>query len=547
MNITNNMGPQEIFNCVNFILQLITNGTSAIIQVNQNFHLSYPVFQQDFFKRRAPFVSHVFPNIYIADLEKVSVLKFISGIKSGTYNNRAQFIFIARYLSNSDVTFLVEEYMVNFIFINISTGEVQTVFPYKTRNLHDFSTDLVKIGSCGNSDFDEKIFSDKLPSSWDNSTLIMLYRRGEPYTMISNGKRKGVEFDLIDIFVKKLGVKAHYIDQFFLRSHLMILALYISKFDIHFGNEITLTFKREEYAFPYTCTALYWHVPKPDIIPKWQLIFHAFSVDLYVLWGVIVILFSVLWFITYTILKNQKFSNNFFNKLWVILSIIMEQPGTYTTEFGTVIILLLLIFQSSMIMNVLYKAKYTSLLSSETYNDEINSFEDIMEKKLRVGSTLFERKIYRNTPDIKKYMDQNYVQCDDGNGCLFQSVLTKDLAVLRSTTKVDYFHHLLEESGNFSYLIRILPAVAHYFNCFVSPRGHPIFPTLNKYMFYFVDHGFVNMVMSKYNIDSPRKKNPENIQLNFEDVKAAFILLLSGNSAAGLIFLIEKLVTIYSS
>ncbi|XP_044763688.1 uncharacterized protein LOC123320435 [Coccinella septempunctata] len=530
---------------MNLIFHLVANDGDTIFQVMQNFQLEYPVISRNYLgKNRLQHAQISGPNIYMVNVDKLPAEDFLEKLEREYHNSRVRFIFIGRHFQESDVNILIEKYVVNFLFIKYPTGEILTTFPYTSGHLRNFSTNLEQIGYCreGELFMDGEVFRNKLPKSWDNFSMSLLYRHDEPFTIDPRGQRKGIEIDLLDIILGRMGIKSKYTNVRHISSTMILLLKFFHKFDIGFGNEVPLANTANEYTIPYSCHALSWYVPKSGILPKWKLIFNTFSVNLCWLWGLLLLFFSVFWYLVYIALKDQRHFSYFFNKIWIIISFVLEQPGNYLSDFTTIIILLFMILQSSLILNVLYKAKYTSLLSTVNYYGEINSLEKIMENNLKMGLTRFLIRIYQTTPSVKKYLEENFVECDIDMKCLFRTALKRDIAVLAAERKVNFFQRSFTDEDGSPYLNKIMPPALTYCNSFIFPKGHPLFPSINKFLSHLLDHGIVDKVISSYeNLYFNGIYVNQQVKLNFDHVKAAFIVLLVGNSAALFIFVIENL------
>ncbi|KAL3282842.1 hypothetical protein HHI36_006003 [Cryptolaemus montrouzieri] len=149
-------------------------------------------------------------------------------------------------------------------------------------------------------------------------------------------------------------------------------------------------------------------------------------------------------------------------------------------------------------MDNLYKGKFTFLLLGiNRYPEEINTFEDFLDKKMYLITASFRfEQLKDQFPKIENY--SFYVPSLEGKEWLNYVAFRKDTVTLKSTIEVKYvLQDYLDEKG--MSLIRVLDlVVAKITEGAVYLRGNPIFSDMNKYVNRLRDHGFVQHIWLKY-------------------------------------------------
>lgn len=91
------------------------------------------------------------PDVYIADLEEISLNKTITIFQEKTtFNPRAQFIFLTVNIKDENMALFSKIFISNVIFIDVVSGDISTYYPYNNYSLHEFNHEIITINKCSN-------------------------------------------------------------------------------------------------------------------------------------------------------------------------------------------------------------------------------------------------------------------------------------------------------------------------------------------------------------------------------------------------------------
>ncbi|KAL3271014.1 hypothetical protein HHI36_021515 [Cryptolaemus montrouzieri] len=533
----------KILNCINSIVQISTKNGNNIFQSDGKLILDFPTIQINF---QEEFINpnKITANLYLIDNEKLSISEFLESRSETNFNPTARYLFVGERFEAIDAEKLSKEFMMNTIFLNRETGEINTFFPYEFSDVQNISTELKKIGHCNAEGvvMDNgylSLFPEKYPAFWKNSTILLLYNYEPPYAISTTGDKKGIEIELLDLILTVINITGIYTQRigFYDNSSLVLMN---HEFDVFFGNFGPQQSQHNDYTVTYTQDSVHWFVPQPKMIPKWKFVYRAFSKYVWISWVSSTLITSIFWYITHVILKNQSHPKSLIQGILMVLRLFIEQPGRNQIKLLSQGILVFLMIQSTLVLNILYKAKYTYFLSGRNYDKTVNTIEYIMTNDLKIGTNKYQAGYYNDDPIMKKYIDENFVLCDTSATCVNQTATGRKIAVLKPDRKVAYISNSFLDCDGYPLIHKIPQPVVIVLKSFCFSVGHPVAPIFNRYLQYTVDHGFVEKILDKY--DRMLEIKPQAVKIvrmNFDNVKAPFFILMVGYFSALCVCIIE--------
>ncbi|KAL3282843.1 hypothetical protein HHI36_006004 [Cryptolaemus montrouzieri] len=485
------------WSCLNVLIQsVVNNSTKCIVLVDININLSFPVITYDSKRELAEHFSDLRPELYIVDFDQVSVKEFMKVITK-CYNYNPEAIFIVKTTNNSfDSNELSSRFVQRIIRIS---ERLSICSPEESNERIVYNLGYEKI--YGN--ISEKVLLE--PNVLRNNTILKICHISRvPYficTSLNCQEKSGLNFDITTMIMEYL--KFNF--KFVLNDHIYAWKtseLFLSSTCDLVLIEIGMSIDGGELNFIYNVNDDYdrWVVPRAERVPKWKYLFKVFSLELWIIWFSFLIIVSLVWGIFDCIFSSNKSDcepskmKNQIKQPHISGTDSESQYPIFPSVFSLAIILFLIFM-----MNNLYKGRFTFLLlGMNRYPEEIEKFEDILNKKIYLLTARFRfEQLKDQFPKIENY--SFYVSSTgDKSEWLNYVAYRKDSATLKSTMEVDYVsQNYLDENG--MSLIRVLDSVVvKITEGAVYLRGNPIFLDINKYVNKLRDHGFVQHIWSKY-------------------------------------------------
>ncbi|KAL3282841.1 hypothetical protein HHI36_006002 [Cryptolaemus montrouzieri] len=272
--------------CLNVLIQsVLNNGTKCIALVDTSVNLSFPVIDYNSKHEMVEHFSDLRPEVYIVDLDQVSVREFMK-IITKCYNYNPEAIFIVKSTNES------------FDFNELSPWFVQTIIRISD-NLHNRSREDDNERNetiCG--DISEKI----LPVTntlRNKSTLKICHISRVPYFMCTtlNCKDKsGLNFEITTMLMERLKFNVEFVvnDLIYVRKASELL---LSDSCDLVLIEIGMSIEGGQLNFIYSVNDDYdrWVVPRAERVPKWKYLFKVFSMELWFIWLSFLLIVSLIW------------------------------------------------------------------------------------------------------------------------------------------------------------------------------------------------------------------------------------------------------------
>lgn len=427
---------------------------------------------------------------------------------------------------------------------------IYTHFPY-TFN----TTRSTKMTTCF--DLNVDIFPNKIPKIWKNMELKVALVKIHPYVFCPYCKVKGIELEILNLLKSVLGFKVSYYEEYFENWGRKVGGGYDNVFGILMKQKASVglgmfqmdrsILKDFDMTYPYILDKLVWVVPRIDvqkninILDRYSGILFVFS------YGAVVLI----WYkISQLVEEDPHFRNR--NKIMINVLRLAVGQNLYRLPksfYGRVVFFLWL--YATWTINVEIQSYLISFLTRESYETQIDSFEELAESDLEIG-------LYnvRNTnEDWRKAVADltrgKKVFCNVDAYCLNRTVLFKDMVVVRPLKTIMYeiSSTYLDEEGNPRvHVLKNQNVILRYINmCFT--KGHPIFPQVEKLLLRIKDSGFVyywdnwyqNYVNIIHNKNVKKTTNFASKNLNYYHLACVFDILIIGLSIAIVAFLVEIL------
>lgn len=308
----------------------------------------------------------------------------------------------------------------------------------------------------------------------------------------------------------------------------------------------------------YVNEKLVWVVPIANSVPTWKLIFIVFE---YPLWLLILAVFlvSAMLFCLFA-RKNQrdKALKSISNSVMVSAQILLANVATYRPRSALMRFMFMSLVCFSMFATTLYQNSLINFLTSEIYEYQIQSFEEILDNDMIIGGiesnrAIFDnefegnfRKIYEKYVVLQGFEDStdNWIRIvgDDRKAATLSArayvqylIAKNDSAACQpnGAPKVYAMNKIL-----FEYPIRM-----------ILPKEHVLREQVDFCLNYFITYGFVKLWSEKYLremeksealLKDSRDKSDEDIQLTLLHTSGAFFLLFFGQLVSFLALLAEK-------
>ncbi|KAL3274593.1 hypothetical protein HHI36_015974 [Cryptolaemus montrouzieri] len=443
---------------------------------------------------------------------------------------------------------LLSFYIFKAILYDFSTGQILAYISIH-ENAEINVGSLERITSCTNNIskvFQEKKYEKFLVADnkikYKSDSLILCSNfNNEPYSMLSkSGEAYGVEVDILEMIADSLGisVKQKYI------KHWPNMTDYIvnNQCDVVYGNKGRWRCDTRRYTQDYTRMYLfermYWMVPTPDFMPRYKYYLQAFTEEVWFFWTISSASICLVWYVIDRVLYSKKGFYELTKKFVCELRLLTEQNYEYERANITQTIISILMMFLTFTWNQFYKTRFQYFLTGLNYQDSIDTIDDIMKHRLKIGALTQTLHLLDHFP--KDYV-RTYLQvCDVSENCINRTAFQKDMAVLRPIIRVRYERHLHLDENKKWLVKQIFPHALAFQICAVFKAGHPLFSTMNRYISYMLESGLTDFIKSKYdNIAEGETPFLETQKLNFDHIYAPVCLLLFGLGMSCIVFLFE--------
>ncbi|KAK9870085.1 hypothetical protein WA026_006180 [Henosepilachna vigintioctopunctata] len=546
INVKIALKSSKILFCINTILKLYTSPSDHVATLNTDFVLDVPVFNDfpvpDRLLEKYPFSPHV----YVADLKNINLRGTLEDLKEKyQLNSRAKFIIITENVSTDITEVLAEYFIVNVALINPILGKISTYFPYKHKSLNDIDTEIIEVGNCldfqTNRSLKSPLFEEKIPEVWNHASIKMCLMYEPPYSMCDDCENKGISASIFDEVIRLMNMTAKWRMLEFPESAKFVQYYYTymhtnKHCDIHVG---LLADYFYDHTIFYVFDEIYFLAPSPELIPRWQYLLRALTVEIWICWIITILVFSCLWVIIRRIhgfLHGPKVA---MEVIWTNIEYFIEHSHNISSRMPSLKILFLSIFLLSYLMNMIFKCNFNYILTGINFQESIDSVTDIIKRGMTVG-VLTEDFLFASDEKVRKYFETHITVCNYSYYCFDQTAYKKNLISYQSLRFYKYVQDSYLDEDGIPLMRLIKPHHVTVWLCGILPLGHPIRNPVNKYLSYLDAHGFTNLILSKYDVmEVQAPSNFKARRLSFEHILAPSVILLIGIILGLISFVLE--------
>lgn len=559
----NSIGNQDI--SLIFILNsLIGNETKNAIffDFSINYGLKYPVIisDSDFKMNLDPFWEKK-PEVYIVNSTSYNLEVILKKFGSSfNYNPKSKLILLDQNKALGYYELLSSFFINSADIITIKQcardSEETTVREYSYTKFFTYEQGELELSS--KSSFYLQIWKKK------NFTICFLDESVPPYSLYTVCKNctpnSGLGFDVADMVLNKLNITRleRMLPGSDLSSESLKDWLISGDCDMILSPSI-IDDGLLDFIFPINDDELIWFVPSPSEVPKWKYLTRVFSLKIWLIWLLTILVTVTVWFIG----KNADLSGSFglTNGTWKKFCIFSIQKSVLTIMFfleqGTVpkviffshTLFMLTVIMATQAFNMMYKTGFTSLLlGSEFLEDDIKSLEDIVDQGLYVSFAEWRLSAFEGTSSkVKDYFKDHNTECETISSCVQRMESSKDLALLMSIENYRYdFLNFLDDDGR-RVIVPIYPRFVKPLYGSILLRGNPMIEIMNHFNIILRDHGFIDYILSKYDKKFVVMVEREDEQLSIENLKGPFFILVFGLFISIITFVVELIIAFLKS
>ncbi|KAK9874170.1 hypothetical protein WA026_002522 [Henosepilachna vigintioctopunctata] len=519
-----------------FLTYFNTSRSVAVINYNQEFLFPILRINATQIHTNNNFDSSI--DWYIMDIHQNAVQEFFKFSKKlHNFNPRAGFIFIGHKITDKELQTLFVNFVINVVFIDSQSMDIWKLNLFQNVPFSKYPPSGYIKNKLGNvKDLNPKaLFEDVIPKIWVESTFTSCFVHVEPYYF---NKYEGIYPEILKLMMEMMNMEIRWVEDSLPIENDWELhydkVLSERKCDIHMAYLMGTV----ECLIPYSFDTAFWFVPSPKEIERWKYVVKIFSLEVWVIWITTSILLCIIWRLT-TKFTRKRYddlysTHNAFSNMFMIF---LEQTPNLTAHLQSQKILILLMIFLTFLMNLFFKTKYAFLLLGTNFEaSSINSFEDIMEKRMTIGIPGFFFKIFKNDDVFEEYFNSYYLPCPAGNTCINRTAYKRDIATIQvKRLYVSNRKYLVDE--NYRDLLQMIPrpVITNVINMVVK-KGHPLVDQLNQNLHHLWDHGFVQKITSKYETDGFHVKYLQMKKLSLEHIKFPLGVLITGLIISAIVF-----------
>ncbi|KAK9886791.1 hypothetical protein WA026_018443 [Henosepilachna vigintioctopunctata] len=538
MKISRLMVNFTLTQCINFILNKNTSPTDFIIVTSNSVDIlpNRPVARFEEGKAFAiPFGLKpdvmIFDNATTHEIERV----YYTLIRQKTYNATAKYIFIVDILHPTLVDFVALKYLMNTIFIHMETGKIITIATYEKYKVeHSYSKLLLELGSCDDQySLQQNFFPSKNNRNWVKRSITLVYVHTLLHSKCDKCKKPGISIEIMTSVLKNLNIPYT-----FLRTNTKTVNELMDSYNFNVGPLNLIPPDLFESTTPFDEETLYFYVARPEQIDRWRYILLVFSPSAW-MYFVLSLLTAVAVFIVMKYI-NERIKN--IDIIQFIFIIFLGRIKRYRTKVVSLEILVLCMVFMSVMLNYLFCSKLTYLLNGITFEQGVESFEDIANQGFFIGITQKQDMIWIKTiPEFRHYTEEKFVYCNESFNCHWRAKKDRKFTFLSGYREISAFGRILmDRNTGIPFLKFVEPPFMTVKIVSIVRRGHPLLPILNKKLEYLIESGITAKIIEKY--EKPQHATPtsEPIEsLKLRHIVAPFMILAVGLTLSFLVFLME--------
>ncbi|KAK9879668.1 hypothetical protein WA026_006729 [Henosepilachna vigintioctopunctata] len=435
------------------------------------------------------------PDFYVIDiLSEQHFADFFGNFENDpSFNPKAKYLITGSNFSSNILDTLIRHYILNVVFVDVISKEILTFFPYVANSFNIINLKLEPISFCGKNgyiEFEDDLFPRKTPKVWHQSTIVAAYLPTEVYSLCHQCKDKGVEIEILDLISNFFDLKLKYYSSN--DTKYFNEALH----DVSFGGQNVRDFI--QCTTPYFQDEVVFFVPSAQSLPRWRYIFSIFSTSVWSLWFGTVLFASLPWILGNFIMHHKISFQETVDVSSLAFNWFLEKSCKIKRGAGFKTLLAISVLFLSNMMNFFFRSRLTYLLNGLNYDENINTFDEIIKSGLKIGATQDGANLINASSEVAEYLKTNYVRCR-GTECLSRTAYERDLA---SFAMVAVAHsrsnNFIEEGTGRPLLIRINSPSTRRLLCFYFTWGHPLFTLYDENLQRLAESGILMKIYLKY-------------------------------------------------
>ncbi|KAL3272887.1 hypothetical protein HHI36_014347 [Cryptolaemus montrouzieri] len=482
--------------CISLTLINISMEKDAFISVSSNkYFLDFASIRVNY---RNKMLSNWFPtkpDFYIIDEDNLDnlldIFRELSDLSTLSFNPRAKYLFIGQNFTIEFLKFISALYIRDVLFLNPETLDFGPPFHQDTEQFNCAKIHYRII--CENSTLKRNnadLSPRKIEQYLGITTISAVYKPVEMYSTCHNCTFKGILLEMFEIIAAYLEIKVEYYqhvnlsNQDIFKNYNVYIRVYGR--EVLSFTELTMSCLAEEMS---------WFVPTPKLIPRWKYLNNIFKPSVWLAFFAIIFIISLVWGTSNLIFEGEFI---FSEIVIAVFKQFLEQDHNIPKNYVNRAILAVSILFLTYLMNTFLKCRFTYLLNGINYQNELNSFEDIVSARIRIGSTPVLIQLLNTTPQMSDHLEKYYLVCELGPDCLKRIAFRKDMAVLKPGRKVRAFMKMLIEEKGEILMKEIKPPFFVLHMALHFQRGHPLFHSFNKQLYNLVETGIAEKIISGY-------------------------------------------------
>lgn len=305
-----------------------------------------------------------------------------------------------------------------------------------------------------------------------------------------------------------------------------------------------------EFTVPFQNDYLCLVVPKSQQIPKWIMIFHGFSTDLWLaLCGtflICVVVYRIFRIVASKILVVRDIVE------WLdIFGIFVNSPVNLSIPLLSQKIFLAFCMYFCVIMSAIFQSSLVTSYSSASYYPDLNTMEDVLASNLPISSTL-DVFSYNSSSETIRRLRQKQIS-SKGKVSLEEAAYHRSVAALERKLDAEFYigTKYYDNAGN-PLLHVVKECTASYFVSMAVQRGSPFLPLISRFIERFAESGLIRKWYEDFVdyirlMDRYRRGQHEEGRKAFSvnDMQTAFYVLIAGLAVASFVFIGELLLYKY--
>ncbi|KAL3274854.1 hypothetical protein HHI36_019636 [Cryptolaemus montrouzieri] len=277
------MNPLIILKCINIITQISTNPKDLIGVLSERNGFEFPVVRFNYrikLPEESTFSSNPMDFFILDNFNDKQIENIVHIMRlSSWFDSAGKFLIVGTNFSSAMLKYIAKYYVINVTFLDSSSGNITTTYPYKTRSLQRIDTETSLIGYCDDSLLsmrEDQIFPTKIPTNWKNTYIRLVYNYVDVFAhcVLCEDRYKGIESEIFVTIFEHLELRLKAVNFDVSEGSDSGLHVVNCETDMIFGlYSRSPGSKDTEVTSPYLQEYISWFIPVAKEIPRWKYIF----------------------------------------------------------------------------------------------------------------------------------------------------------------------------------------------------------------------------------------------------------------------------------